>query len=250
MPSELQTVDDAVRPIPYAEEVRPIEYINPMTHTEAQQATVRIQSYLASAMTAFLQAGAELAKAYEGQAWAALGRGSFEEWCELDFHMSKSKAYDLIRLNRLLEQFPRFTEAVAKIGITKARLLVGNIPYNREDHTFAVTANDLAAQIDDAQELRTDDYRQVLRGDDRALPPVTDHCPHCNYVLTLSRRARILDATPPPPRTAPWQPRVAPPVYVPVSERPEAIERVPYANMDPTTGEVLEDRNVEYELPE
>lgn len=190
---------------PLLDSLSPSTPHEPLNYVEAQAITEQIRRCLVSAAASWIQAGGLLEEAYERQVWATLGRSCFTEYVELDLSISDSLAYDLRKLHLLSQQFPDCSERLAGIGISKARLLLASLTFHRDTKTFEITGESLGEKLDDAESLTWNDYRQVVRGEDRALKPASVECPHCHAILQVSRAVRVLDFTARRESPPPWE---------------------------------------------
>lgn len=113
----------------------------------------------------------------------------YDEW-DVDFHewladidLSRSMGFDLVAI-----QSSPFNGLLETLTISKARMV---LPHLRDELGEPISWERAERLIEHAQEMKQDDLRQELNGDDLITKWVESQCPRCKAILELSRNAQV-----------------------------------------------------------
>ncbi len=159
-------------------------------YLDATTRYTQIRGALMEAMKSFLKAGMHLETALVRDDWRTLGYSSFGEYCSTGLHISKSVAYDLIRIRQLADQFPQQQERIVSIGQAKIRLLLPHLPYDQTEHEYTCEEGLVNEYLHEAESLSWEDLRQRLNGN--SAPNPRDVTPE-QQVARLTERMELLE---------------------------------------------------------
>lgn len=129
------------------------------------------------------------AKMLREQLYSELDHASFSEWAT-SIGVSPSHAYSLAQIATLPDDVKESLEGVGlaniKIILPKLEEAVSNRGEGEERDN-----SEVEELVDEATRMRWSDLRESIHGDSSPMKPVPIECPHCKYILELSRAARI-----------------------------------------------------------
>ncbi len=125
------------------------------------------------------------AKMLNEQLFAELDFANFSTWCE-SIGVSASHGYSLAQLAGLPEGV-RDSLQGKQVNLGNLKLILPRL----EEAIEQQDDDEVDELIDEASRLRWSDLRQEMNGDTPAFQPVPIDCPHCGYVIELSRAARV-----------------------------------------------------------
>jgi hypothetical protein len=133
----------------------------------------------------WMRAAPYFAKMLNEQLYAELDFGNFSAWCD-SIGISGSHGYLLAQIYNLPQPIQDSLQR-KNVGLGKANLIMHRL------NTAVEVGNMEAAEgiVEKAATMRYHDIRQDMMGDDPIFKPVPINCPHCGYILELSRAASI-----------------------------------------------------------
>lgn len=99
----------------------------PALELDARELQAHIRALRNSIELTWLELGAALRKAYEREDWRELRYISFAVYVEDTLRTSKSEAYDLIRIAKIIERYPELTPRVLDAGKANMRAVLPQI---------------------------------------------------------------------------------------------------------------------------